>query len=64
MHEKGEVALVVIELCERTDRQIDKSNGTMRHVRSGLNTASDGRALRDLDLAAATQQHRPLARRG
>jgi len=40
---------------------MNKSNGKMHHVCSGLNTASDGRALCDLDLAVATQQPRPLA---
>ena len=38
--------------------------GTIRHIRSGKNMRdtreyNDGRALRDFDLAAATQQPRP-----
>jgi len=43
---------VVFELRERTDKQTDKSYGTMRHVRSGKN-GIPGRCA---------AEHRPLAR--
>ena len=34
----NEFSHAVLELCERKDKQTDKSYGTMRHVRSGENT--------------------------
>jgi len=41
-----------ILVCERlTDRQMDKSNGTMRHVRSGKNTRLIGKILHIFPLA-------------